>query len=262
MIRTLFEQTGLPVAGLPPALQAAFDGDMGLAAPVLYVNFVTSVDGVAAFSDATPPSAISGGSRSDRFLMGLLRAFADTVLIGAATLRAEPSHVWSPEWICPEFADEFRQLRSYLGLPPAPRLVVLTRSGDLDLSSRALELGALVLTGDAGADRLKNRLPGASTVQSLGSTVSVPEVIELLRREGSSSILSEGGPHVVGQLLRAGAIDEIFLTVSPRLCGRTGTDRLSLVEGVSFEPPDFPGLTLASVKHDAGELFLRYRLNR
>lgn len=244
---------------LPSELKEAFDGNLGFASPVLYANLVTSVDGVAAFQDGTPPSALSG-SESDRFVMGLLRAFADVVLIGASTLRAEPEHVWSPEWICPPMAEPLLRLRSGLGLDPVPRLVILTASGDLDPSARALQLGALVVTTDGGAARLGNRLPGKSIVRSLGELAHVQDVLSLLRGEGAASILTEGGPSLLAQLLRADAVDELFLTVSPRICGRTGEDRLSLVEGLSLEPPAFRRLELAGVKQDAGELFLRYRL--
>ncbi|MDQ4058551.1 MAG: dihydrofolate reductase family protein, partial [Actinomycetota bacterium] len=121
MIETLFEEPGLPSVELPPALRSAFGGNLGVPTPVVYANFVTSLDGVAAFADGTPPSAISGGSSADRLVMGLLRALADTVLIGAETLRTEPDHLWTPDWIYPDLSGEFRTLRRKLGLPESPR---------------------------------------------------------------------------------------------------------------------------------------------
>jgi riboflavin biosynthesis pyrimidine reductase len=259
MITTLFEEPGLPSVELPPALRSAFDGNIGLASPVLYVNFVASVDGVAAFTDGTPPSAISGGSSSDRLVMGLLRAFADAVLIGAGTLRTEPEHLWTAGSIYPEMSQQFASLRRDLDLAENPRLIVLTRSGKLDPSSRALHEGALVVTTDRGAAALPTKLPPHCQVVSMGERVSISEALRLLRSEGTHSILSEGGPQVLAQLLDAGAVDELFLTLAPSICGRSGHDRLGLVEGLSFDPSALPRLRLLSVRQSGDELFLRYR---
>src|SRR6059058_3965143 len=88
----LHERAGLPFWGLPPPLAAAYGGDLGFARPCVYANFVASMDGVTALGPEYPSSgsAISGHAPADRFVMGLLRACADVVLIGAGTLRATP----------------------------------------------------------------------------------------------------------------------------------------------------------------------------
>jgi len=80
----------------------AYAGDLGFSEHCLYGNFVASLDGVVALGPEYPSSgsAISGREPADRFVMGLLRAFADAVLIGAGTLRATPTHRWTPEHVC------------------------------------------------------------------------------------------------------------------------------------------------------------------
>ena len=76
-------------------------------------------------------------------------------------------------------------------------------------------------------------------------------------------ILSEAGPHVFGSLLRAGLVDELFLTVSPLLAGRSGVSvRLGLVEGVDLLPTATVDARLLSARRSDSHLFLRYELRR
>ena len=93
--------------------------------------------------------------------MGLLRAAADAVVIGAGTLRASsPDHVWTAEYIYPPLADAYRELRAALGKPEPPLNVVVTGSGDLDLDRRLFRSGAvpsLIVTTAAGARRARAR---------------------------------------------------------------------------------------------------------
>jgi len=85
---SLFEREGLPSCGLPAALAAAYGGDFGLARPEFYANFVASVDGVVALPGGCDSGQrVSGGDEPDRFIMGLLRASADAVMIGVGTFR-------------------------------------------------------------------------------------------------------------------------------------------------------------------------------
>jgi riboflavin biosynthesis pyrimidine reductase len=246
---------------LPIPLRERYDGDLGFHLPSLYGNFVASIDGVVALDDQSPPSIISGHNEADRFVMGLLRACADTILIGASTLRSEPKHLWTPGAVYPSLVEAFSELRRILGFADAPQLVVLTRSGDLDPSIPALERGALIITTDSGKAQLKPSLPAASAIVSRGDTVSVAEVVNVLRREGCRSILCEGGPHVLGQLIQGEVVDELFLTMSPVLMGRGDIGkRLGLLEGIALPPEQLRQASLVSVKRESSHLFLRYRL--
>ncbi len=263
-LSTLFELEGLPSSPLPDALRQRYGGDLGFVPQTVYANFVTSLDGVAALDPETPPSVVSGKSDTDRFVMGLLRAFADAVVVGAGTLRAEPRHLWTPERIYPGAAAGYSELRSALGLQPEPQLVLLTRKGDIDPSLPAFEQGALLVTTDEAALSLQPSLPSASRAVGLPEgELSVSRVLQVVRAEGHQTILTEGGPTVLGEFLKESALDELFLTLSPRIAGSTPNDeRLSLVAKFAYPASGLQPVTLLSAKQDGSHLFLRYRIDR
>jgi riboflavin biosynthesis pyrimidine reductase len=252
-------EADLPAYKLPADLHHLY-GRLGFPARVVYSNFVSSLDGVVTLgSKPSAGSIISGKYPADRFLMGLLRACADAVLIGAGTLRATPGHLWTPAHVYPELATEFLALRSALGRTTEPQLVVVTASGDLDASHPAIVKGAIVMTTAEGARALGNRLPKTCEVVGTGERVDLGNVIAELRRRGLNVVLTEGGPHVVGQLIEAGLLDEAFLTVSPVIAGRNGEKRLGMVEGVELLPGHGAWSSLSSVRRHGDYLFLRYR---
>ena len=264
MLSALVESDGLPFFPLTPALEQLHGGPFGVPTPCLYANFVSTVDGVVAFGHDFPDAgaAISGQNTADRFLMGLLRACAEAVVLGAGTLRTTPGHRWTPADVYPDAAGEFAVLRERLGRAPQPRLVVVTASGDLDVEHPALA-GALVLSGDAGAHRLQGRLPDGAELRSLGpvGALSGPMIMEAVHADGHRVVLTEGGPRLIAELLRGGVLDELFLTVSPILAGRTaGSSRVGLVDGLEYSPAELAWMRLLTVHRSADHLFLRYRL--
>ncbi len=259
-IERLFEREGLPCFGLSPALAHAYGGDFGLTRPGLYANFVSSTDGLVALSAAGGLSGrvISGDSEPDRFVMALLRASADAVLIGAGTFQAASGNLWHAETVYPEAADLFVDLRRQLGLRRHPLLVVVSASGHLDVAQPALR-DALVVTTPAGVAHLAGTLPpGARLAVIDGQTFGGKTLMDVLASQGLSVVLSEGGPSLIGHLFREGQVNELFLTTSPRLFGRTPNDgHKSLVEGVDLGGQE---MDLLGVRRHESHLFLRYAL--
>lgn len=259
-------------AQLPPALKSAYGGDLPIALradrPTLVTNFVSTLDGVISYN--TPESdgggEISGHFEPDRFVMGLLRALADVVLVGAGTVRAAPNDVWTPEAIHPASATEFRALREDLGLRASPITAVVSASGALDLRHPGLAdpaVEVLVITTDTGAASLRRRqeVPAHVEILSIGARVDAQDLARVPAARGAELILCEGGPHLLGQLLEARLVDEMFLTMAPQLAGRSpSTPRLSLVEGTAFTVADAPWSRLADLRRAGDYLFARYDL--
>jgi riboflavin biosynthesis pyrimidine reductase len=120
-----------------------------------------------------------------------------------------------------------------------------------------------VLTSERGAARLRGRLPRAATILAVGAEAPVdPAVaVEALRRRGHELILSEGGPTAFGALVAAGLVDELFVTTSPLLAGRSpGSPRPALVEHADFLPARMVEGELLTLRRAGSHLFARYRL--
>ena len=207
-------------------------------------------------------SVISGRYPPDRFLMALLRACADAVVLGAGTLRATPGHLWTPAHVFPQLADSFSGLRRSLGRNPEPKLVVITAEGALDASHVALQHGALIFTTRRGAEACSHRVPESCEVVAMGEgeEVDLAVVIHELRNRNLGVLLTEGGPHLMGELIERSLLDEAFLTVSPVVAGRAGESRLGMVEGIELLPKRGVWSRLLSARRHGDYLFLRYGL--
>jgi riboflavin biosynthesis pyrimidine reductase len=259
----LFEAPDLPLLTLPPQLSELYDGDLAIPEGRVYANFVSSIDGIVALEGGRAPSGgiISGHNEADRFVMGLLRAYAEAVLVGAGTVRAEGGKaLWTPDYIYPAAAKAFADLRQELEREKVPRLVIVVGSGDLNPSERALEVGALVLTTTASAKRLRKVLPKASEVRAISDRdpIDVDDIFNALHADGYHTILSEGGPQLFGQLISNDRVDELFLTVSPVLEGQ-GDQSFGLIRGVDFGRTPKQS-RLLSVRRHEDHMFLRYEL--
>jgi riboflavin biosynthesis pyrimidine reductase len=254
-----WEAAGLPAFPLPEQLERLYDGTLGFDEPRVFANFVQSVDGVTAIPSVPGSNKlIAAGSTADRFVMGLLRACADAVVVGAGTLEASPRGAWTPEQAFPDAADAFAELRSRIVREGNPEVGVLTRSGRVDTAHPAFASGAVAYTTPQGAAAL-TALPGEQVVVA-GDVLDGRAILAALHARGHRLILSEGGPTAWGPLLAERLVDELFLTVSPLLTGRVAGDlRLSLVEGADLLPGGPLAAQLLSLRRSGDHLFLRYR---
>jgi riboflavin biosynthesis pyrimidine reductase len=251
-------------------LQVRYGGQLAIPLrterPTIVTNFVSTLDGVVSYNtdEAAGGGEISGFFEPDRFVMGVLRALSDAVLIGAGTLRAAGEERWTADFIHPPSASEFAGLRSELGLRPQPLTAVVTASGSIDVAHPGLadpEVPVLVITTDAGALRL-GPVPTHIDVHTTGDRVRPPDIRDALAAAGARVVLCEGGPHLLGQLLDARLVDELFLTLAPQLAGRPpDAPRLSLVEGTGFDVASAPWARLVDLRRAGEHLFTRYRLN-
>ena len=198
--------------------------------------------------------------------MGLLRGLADVVLVGASSVRRSARAARTPDGVFPDAAPAFADLRSRLGLAPAPTTLVATRSGDLDPGMPAFRDREAPIVIAAPARRVAElRARGFAAnvrIEALeGPEAGTPAaLLDVVRRLGGRLVVSEAGPLLFGELARAGLVDELFLTVSPQLAGRDpGHPRVPLVDGVALWPDVPRWARLASVRAAGDHLFLRYR---
>lgn len=239
--------------------------------PYVLSNFVSTLDGVTSL--AIPGHAaggdISGFNEHDKMLMGLLRATAAAVVVGAGTLRSVPKHIWTPDYVFPAFADEYRKLRERLDLSPTPLNVIVSASGRIDLNLRVFqdgEVDVVILTTAAGAEQTDQRsLPDRVRVQVCAGEDSMlaAEILDAVLAEvGENIVLVEGGPNLMGDFFAERVLDELFLTIAPQIAGRDGPERPGLVSGRTFAPEDPLWGTLVSARWAGSHLFLRYRFER
>lgn len=170
--------------------------------PSLRCGFVLSVDGSAALDGSSRP--LSGPA--DRAVFTALRDVCDAVVVGAGTARAEGYRPLAPRAAA---------RRSARGRRPAPRLVIISRSGWVppDPPAPGGKAALLVVPERAG-------LPAGPDVIVAGvDSVDLAQAVGLLHERGLAHLLCEGGPVLATALASAGLVDEWCLTVSPVLVG-------------------------------------------
>lgn len=272
-LESLFDAQGGTELPLPRELAALY-GQLRFPVPpdrpFVFANFVTSLDGVVSLE--APGRAgggdISGNNAHDHMVMGILRAVADAIIVGAGTLRKSPRHVWTAEHIYPPFASLYRQLRHSLGKVEPPLNVIVTREGNINLNEPLFQSGkipVLLITTAQGEQRLRQQtIPSLTDIVALepidGRNLSARTILEVVQRvRPGNLILTEGGPQLLASFFAERCLDELFLTLAPQVAGRDASIvRPGLVEGKLFAP-EFPLWgTLISVKRETSNLFLRY----
>ena len=271
----LFDDDTTDGASLAAEFQAVYGSDWripppGPARPYTFMNFATSRDGRVSFN---LPGQASGGDISDfnthdQWLMGLLRARCDAVLMGDGTMRVVPDHLWTAEFIYPPDAEAYAALRRAEGRAPVPLQIFLTLHGDLPAEAVVFDqpdFHIVIATTRQGAQTVRPFQDRAARVGILDlgeDEVDLPRLMTTLLTEyGVRSLLVEGGPRVYGALLAAGLVDDEFVTLCPIVVGiaRDAAPRPSLVEGVAFTPENAPRSRLLSLRRAANHLFLRSR---
>ena len=263
----LFEAEGAPAQTVAEARYGGALRFPDAPSPYVVANFVSTIDGVVSLGirDGTDSATISGHSVADRYVMGMLRAAADVIVIGAHTLSDTAGHQWTPEAVARDAGAELAQYRRSLQRrdPSAP-LVIVSGSGRVPphvaLSRPATPVA--VLTTERGAEALGQL---GDEVQRLvvpgGGRLDATAVLSMLQAAYRPHVvLTEGGPTFMGTLVAESALSELFFTLSPRLAGRDGAHpRLAMVEGFAADPSRLHDYALVSVRRDDAALLLRYR---
>ena len=198
--------------------------------PWLRVNMVATVDGAATGENGTSRTI---NNAVDKVVFDLLRELSDAIIVGAGTLRSE-------------------------GYAPNPKpIVVVSRTGSVPPTLRDSPGGVLLATVTRAEGLPQAReLLGDDNVMELGShRVDLLALRDRLVERGYRQLLSEGGPHLLRDMLDQGCVDELDATTVPRVIGGTHPRILN------GPPVDVP-LRLHRLLEEDGTLLARWLVDR
>ena len=180
-------------------------------------NMILSLDGAAAVNGLAGPLS----DETDQSLLLSLRGFADVVLVGAGTVRAEG---YGPVRLT---ADQIAERRRRWGIGTVPPIAVVTLTGNLPTSLFIDPDRPPILVTTAQLIRSRPELAGSADVVIAGeSVVDIGAAVAALRRRGLRRILCEGGPTLLEELIARDLVDEMCLTISPTLAAAPATARV------------------------------------
>ncbi len=210
--------------------------------PFVYTNFAVTVDGHATIDQR---SGTIGSDADTAILMGL-RESADAVLVGAGTVRAENYGRLLP-------GKAARERRQSAGRSADPLAVIVGNSLNLPWDAGLFTSGAgeVVIFTASGDEPPETKTPVSVVRHPDG--VDLDAALRLLHDEhGVRTLLSEGGPSLHGSLLEEGLVDELFITLGPKLAGGVGPRMAENLAGGPIE------LELRWLLQEGSELFARY----
>lgn len=209
-------------------------------------NMVSSLDGAAQGPNGRSATL---SSPPDRRVLSLLRGLADVVVVGAGTARVERYGPAEPR-------AAYAELRERHGQPPAPPIAVVSRRLDLDpqaeLFTAARERTIVLTVESSPAERRAALAESADVVVAGGTSIDVDAAIRALAERGLRRVLCEGGPHLLAWIIEAGRLDELCLTVTPKIVGGHADRMIETPRPLSGE------WRLAHLIEDGGTLLTRW----
>jgi riboflavin biosynthesis pyrimidine reductase len=195
--------------------------------PWLRVNMISTVDG----------AATGGGGKSgdinnpaDKRVFDTLRSLADVIVVGAGTARIEG-----------------------YGVAPVP-IAVVSRRAEIPAGLVDAPTGKALLVTCARADGLaasREILGDEQVIVAGDEAVDLSAMRSRLVERGFHSLLSEGGPHLLADLLAADVVDELCVSVVPHLVGGP-FPRIAVGDGVDRD------LELVTLLEEDGTLLGRW----
>lgn len=211
----------------------------------LMLNMVSSLDGGTAIDGMSGPI----GGPGDKEMFRAIRDLCDVIIVGSRTAKGEGYR--------PPRPDQARQDRRIAsGAQDAPRIAVMSRSLDFDfeteLFSDPTQRPIIITSKDSENSKKLLAAKYAELIELPQPRVDPAAALAALGAIGLRVQLLEGGPTLNGQFVQAGLLDELFMTLSPKMIGGASTRLVHQAE------PTHLDMVLRSVLEQNGELYLRY----
>lgn len=223
--------------------------------PYVFINMAMTADGKIATANR---AVHSFGSARDQEHLYELRATADAIICGARTLEISQA-------VLGNGGEKFRRQRLKNGLAGFPLRVIVSGSGSVDPSARIFEKRfspiIVLTTGRVSKTALQKLRTRADEVKIFGKHgLNFHAALHWLRAKWKvKRLLCEGGGELNDALFRAALVDEIHLTICPKIFG--GRDAPTIAEGLGVRKlksaPHFDLVSNQLVKDELFTVFLR-----
>lgn len=223
--------------------------------PFVYLNMAMTIDGKVTTYARTPANF---GSKTDKFHLLELRAQCDALMVGAHTAATDHMTLGIPN-------EKLQRQRLQRGLPPHPLRVIVTGRFSVDRRWEVFQHDfspIVIFTSEAAPKKKRREFESLAHIYECGKRdVDLRKVMRILQRDWQvKRLLCEGGPTLNWELFRQRLVDEVNLTLCPKVFG--GATTPTMVDGRGFLPDEAATMRLASVKRVGDELFLVYRMKR
>lgn len=219
--------------------------------PYFYTNFVSTVDGKVQI--ATNPHAYWPiGSKADYQTLIELRAASDVLIHGKNTA------MWIKH-IDNLVKSEFTSLRKKIGKTKDLAYMVLSNNPSQELIKKIShpDASTYLITSESVSI---SKDPNVNIVKLGEKEINLKSFSNYLFENGYRNVLIEGGPALLGSFLASDLLDEVFLTIAPKIFGNKDNQTLTMVEGHLFPSSKIKNLMLISIKKIEDEVYLRYKV--
>ncbi len=226
------------------------------ARPFVTVNFAVTADGKISTRKRTPSDFSTPG---DKRRLLEIRATCDAILVGARTLASDTMSMGLP-------ADDLKAAREKQGKPKYPWRVIVSNSGKFSPELKVFHTPKLptpiVFTTRAMPSRSITALASLCDLYlHLSEKVNLRAMLMTLREDyGVKRVVCEGGGTLLHALLADDLVDELHVTMCPRVFGGTKAPTMTGA-GASFLPTSVP-LKLDHIEPTGDELFTRWKVVR